>query len=276
MNLKYKEFKRRRVGRCNICEQVGPLSWDHIPPQGGIELQPVEIDRVVGTFCSTLKLSKVETSADGLKYRNICSACNSFLGTKYDPVLNDFAISLGRFLQTKLELPRIVHLETRPAALARAVLAHLLAARLSEKDAFFDPLIRKLVVDDDCSLPSDPTVFYWVHPFAQQIVMRDCLMPKVRGHAESGFQQFGVLKYFPIGFLVSDASSYEGLNSLSPWATEPSSAVHKIPIDLAGARDAYWPEAPSPGNFLFGGEEMMQSVQAHPAPHLFQQRGPGA
>ncbi len=151
------------------------------------------------------------------------------------------------------------------------MLAHLLAARLSEVDAFFDPVIRRIVFDGVCPLPGEITVFYWVHPFAQQIIMRDCLMPAVRANPRSGFQRIGLLKYFPIGFMASDSKAYEGLNSLSPWWGEPSSAVHSVPVDLAGARDAYWPEAPTGGNFLFGGEEMMESVKAHPAPHLLRQ-----
>ena len=47
MELVYRKFKRRRIGPCNICGVVGPLSWDHVPPKGGIELEPVEIDRVI-------------------------------------------------------------------------------------------------------------------------------------------------------------------------------------------------------------------------------------
>lgn len=257
------------MGRCNLCGKLRKLSWDHIPPQGGIQLQPVEIDRVVAAFSSGLQSPKPEISADGLKFRTICSPCNALLGTRYDPVLNDFAKTLGRFLSTELTLPRIVHVPTRPTALARAVLAHLLAARLSETEAFFDPLIRPLVTDEESAIPSEISVLYWVHPYAQQIVMRDCLMPLRRGTANAGFQRFGLLKYFPVAFMVTDAASYEGLDALTLWRNEPSSSELSIPVDLTTRRDPYWPEAPTPGNFLFGGEEMMQSVRAHPAPHLF-------
>jgi hypothetical protein len=121
------------------------------------------------------------------------------------------------------------------------VLAHLLAARLSEVDAFFDPVIRRIVFDGVCPLPGEITVFYWVHPFAQQIIMRDCLMPAVRANPRSGFQRIGLLKYFPIGFMASDSKAYEGLNSLSPWWGEPpqrfiaslsTSPEHEMPTGL--------------------------------------------
>ena len=30
------KFKREKVSQCNICKRVKPLSWDHVPPKGGI------------------------------------------------------------------------------------------------------------------------------------------------------------------------------------------------------------------------------------------------
>jgi len=138
VDLVYRKFKRRRRGPCNVCGVVGPLSWDHVPPKGGIELQAVEIDRVASAFTEGLAAPKPEISHDGLRFRTFCSKHNSLLGSEYDPALNDFAISAGRFLRSELDLPPVVHINARPTAIARAVLGHLLAARLSSVDGFFD------------------------------------------------------------------------------------------------------------------------------------------
>ncbi|KKM14587.1 hypothetical protein LCGC14_1704650, partial [marine sediment metagenome] len=212
---------------------------------------------------------KPEISHDGLKFRTLCADCNSLLGQRYDPALNEFAIAVGRFLRTSLHLPELLHLEIRPTAVARAVLGHLLAARLSTVEAFFDPDIRTIVFDPDMAIPDDLSVFYWVHPYAQQIVFRDAMMPKKRGDF-SDLQRIGTLKYFPLGFLVTDASQYESLDALTHWRKEPSSTTIKIPIRIKEARDAFWPEAPAPGTFLFVGQEFMESVRAHPKPELFE------
>jgi hypothetical protein len=266
MELAYKKFKRRREGPCNLCGIHGPLSWDHVPPKGGIELEPVEIVRIATVLTAAKNAERPEFSQNGLKFRTLCAAHNSFLGAKYDVALNEFAITVGRFLRTTLELPRILHVEARPTAIARAVLGHLLAARLSTEDSFFDELIRQLVLDPEMSIPREINIFYWIYPSAQQIVLRDGLMPLRRGDF-SDFQRIGLLKYFPIGYLVTTASNYEGLNSLTTWRNEPSSAAVKIPVRLDDVYDPYWPEAAAHGNFLFGGEELMQSVQAYPAKH---------
>jgi len=158
--------------------------------------------------------------------------------------------------------------EARPTAIARAILGHLLAARLSSQDSFFDPQIRAVVLDAEMPIPPELNVFYWIYPYAQQIVLRDAVMPLRRGHY-SEFQRFGVLKYFPVGYLVTTAAEYEGLEALTVWRNEPSSTVVKLPLHLCRVWNADWPEAPAPDNFLFGGEELLQSVQAHPAKHWF-------
>ena len=147
MDLVYRKFKRRRAGPCNICGEVGSLTWDHVPPKGGIELEPVEIDRAAAAYVSSLASEKPEVSHDSLRFRTICAKCNSLLGATYDPALNELARTVGRFLRTPLTLPAVVQVETRPTAVVRAVLGHLLAARLSSEDGFFDPDIRGLVLD---------------------------------------------------------------------------------------------------------------------------------
>ena len=38
----YVKVKRDKVDHCNICAKQTTLCWDHVPPQGGIEVTPVE------------------------------------------------------------------------------------------------------------------------------------------------------------------------------------------------------------------------------------------
>ena len=271
MELVYRKFKRRRTGLCNICGSQGSLTWDHVPPKGGIELQPVEIDRVAAAFASSLSSKKPEFSQNGLKFRTLCAKCNNeWLGARFDPSLNELALAVGRFLRTPLELPPVLHVEAQPNAVIRSILGHLLAARLSSDPGFFDPYISELVQDEAKPIPDAINVFYWIYPYAQQIVLRDALMPAVRGRY-SDFQRFGVLKYFPLGFLATTAAEYENLAPLTSWRNEPSSFRIELPINLRNARDPYWPEAPGPDNWLFGGHDLMESIRAHPKPGLFRQ-----
>ena len=265
LDIFYTKRKRAREGPCNICGHGGRLSWDHVPPKGGIELQAVEIRQLQEDCFPALAARRPEISQNGPAFRTICAGCNSRLGSGYDPALNELAKTVGRFLRSPLELPPILWIETRPTAVVRAVLGHLLAARLSAEDEFFDKIARALVLDPEKEVPDAISVHYWLFPYAQQLVLRNGVMPAARGRFTS-FQQFGLLKYFPVAFLATTAPTYEGLDSLTFWRSKPASFTTKIRVDLRSARAPDWPEAPGEGNFLFGGRDLMESVRAQPRP----------
>jgi len=267
MQLRYHDYKRRKVGQCNICQRSRRLTWDHIPPKGGIELQPVEIDRVLSRFNSSFISPRREASYEGLRYRTLCQECNSSLSV-YDAALNSFALSVGRILNSVLTFPAKVHIEARATAIVRAILGHLLAARLSNKDSFFDSIARRLVQHTEDSIPTEINVFYWLYPYSDQVILRDALMPRRRGRF-SEFQRFGLVKYFPIAYLVTDAPEYEGLSALTTRRNEPATVTANLPLDFRDVHDADWPEAPADGpsaNVLYVGGEGFESLRAHPHP----------
>ena len=134
---------------------------------------------------------------------------------------------------------------------------------MTTDDAFFDPLIREAVLNPDKPIPDAINIFYWIYPYAQQVVLREGVMPLRRGRFDD-IQRFNLLKYFPIAYLVTDADRYEGLEALTLWRNEPADQEFELAIRLDQVHDAFWPEAPDAGNFLLIGEEGMQSLRAHP------------
>lgn len=272
MELLYKKYKRRKAGICNICNTHQRLTWDHIPPQGGIQLEPVDINRVAGALVPGLKSEKSETSHDGLKYRTICGECNSKIGSKYDPGLNDFAISVSRFLNSSLSFPPVVYIEAKPNLISKAVLGHLLSARLSNHDSFFDPEIKELLLDASKPIPDNINVFYWIYPYALQIVFRyGVLLTKNSVRRET--PTIGLLKYFPIAYLVTDTKRFEDLDSLTNWRHEKMDIVIELHIKLADVKPSLWPEAPTPTKMLFIGQDGLESLRAHPKQHLIRNAG---
>jgi hypothetical protein len=205
-------------------------------------------------------------SNDGLKYRTLCGKCNSNL-SKYDVALNEFAIAVGRFLKSNLSFPSTVHIKARPVAIARSILGHLLAARWSPENSFFDDLIRGLIQEPNKPIPNEINVFYWLYPYPVQVVLRDAMMPSKRGNF-TNYQRFGLLKYFPVAYLVTDAKEYEGLNSLTLWRGEPLDTSVELPINLKSIRGSGWPERPEDGpsaNFLFVGGDGFESLRTQPS-----------
>lgn len=263
MTFRYTEIKRGRFGSCNICGRRSLLTWDHVPPKGGIELSAVEIRSVLQNVASQAQANSYVLSQNGLKFRTICKCCNEKFGSRYDPVLNEFAKGVGSYLKTTLSLPSIVHFRTRPVAIMRAVLGHLLSTKAHFDYAVTDQSIRSFVFDETIPIPPVVNIFYWIYPYENIAVLRNIGMPAVRGRFDR-LATFDILKYFPIAYLVTDASRYEGLDELTVFRNLSVNDYAEIPINLRGAREPDWPERIDPGNFIFGGQSLTSSVYAIP------------
>ena len=131
--MHYLKLKRDKNGTCNICHGQGPLSWDHVPPKGGIQCTSVQIRSIFSVLTGETRDFKPTYSQNGLKYRTICKPCNETIGHKYDSALNEFSLSVGKYLGTSLTLPPTIQHPTKPAALIRSVLAHILAAKIKKR-----------------------------------------------------------------------------------------------------------------------------------------------
>ena len=104
MHIGYLKVKREKTSYCNICGNMDSLTWDHVPPQVGIEVTPLEQKTILQHLVSDGSNKKYHISQNGLKFRTLCKKCNNeLLGKKYDPILNEFAIGVGRYIKTKLE-----------------------------------------------------------------------------------------------------------------------------------------------------------------------------
>jgi|Deesub1362A_J573_1020465.scaffolds.fasta_scaffold00268_45 hypothetical protein len=261
----YIKHKRERVGPCNICKQHAELTWDHVPPKGGIELTAMEIENILHLFTKKPGERKTTVFQNGVKFRTICAKCNNeFLGRKYDPVINEFAISVGKYLKSLLTLPNVLYHKTKPNALIRGILGHILAAKVPIYDSTFDVMAREIVLDETKKIPDNLHVFYWIYPYTQISILRDFAMPAKRGNfSKPGF--FQVLKYFPIAYLVTeDLPEYEGLDELTRFRNTSIDEEVEIPIRLDRIEHQQWPEIVDRGNFLFVGESVQSSIVATP------------
>jgi hypothetical protein len=108
--MHYAKSKREKKSICNLCREEKALSWDHVPPKGEIELGPVEMETVFEIMAGDREKPKLRESQNGVKYRTICGECNSLLGREYDPTINGFATSIGRYLKSDIALPEEIHI----------------------------------------------------------------------------------------------------------------------------------------------------------------------
>lgn len=258
----YVKVKRSQTGACNICQTQADLKWDHVPPQGGINVAPLDqytiLERLAGRSLDPNRM----LTQNGVKYRTLCQQCNSkLLGGGYDQTLNEFALTIGRLLKTKLHLPRHVSVVTKPARLLRSLFGHLLAAKAGLEHMKPDEAMRQYVLDPAARLPPDLNVFYFVYPYPDVVVIRDVVMLARRGRFDSK-GMFSILKYFPIAYVVANLKQYEGLQSLSFHCPHDLDQEVDIQIPLRTPRPRDWPEVVDDGNLVIGGGSSGQSSVA--------------
>lgn len=258
------EFKRDKVSQCNICKKVKALSWDHVPPKGGIILSSVEQETVFQRLTITSGKRKYKISQNGVKYRTICKECNEKVGSRYDPVLNDIADGVGKIVKSNLKLPSIIHYKTKPNLLIRAVLAHILAAKAHIDNVKMDQKIRNFIFNESSYLPEEINIFYWIHPYSNIVIVRDIAMLAVRGKFGGGVGIFNILKYFPIAYLITDLKEYEGLDELTSYRYCKLNDIVDIPLNLKNIKGPEWPEIVDNENMIFGGKSIQSSVYAIP------------
>ena len=84
--------KKEVLGICHICGKYGPLSDEHIPPQGAFNNQKRKLHSLDMLLNAESDEDTLPWEAPGLKYmpfqsgvnfKTLCKSCNNFTGSKY-------------------------------------------------------------------------------------------------------------------------------------------------------------------------------------------------
>lgn len=247
--MSYNKVKRNNIDQCNLCLLTKKLSWDHIPPKGGIALSSVEIKNIFENLAGR-EDDKYDISQNGVKYRTICSDCNSKLGHDFDTTLNEFNSTIGRFLKSSLILPKVIYVKTKPIRLIKSVLGHLVAAKIDIDKARFDEQVRRIIFSDTAIIPDDINLFYWVYPYDTTIIMRDFATLAVSGNNKS-FVICDALKYFPMAFIVTNSTEFRGLESLTRYRGLSIDEEVDIRVVLNRIEGYDFPEKVDDNNMIF-------------------------
>jgi len=262
---KYQSYRKGPDNRCNLCFEESKLTWDHVPPKGSITLQPVIQKTILEHFTEGQgKFIRPSLSQNGVKYKTICSRCNSdWLGSKYDPSLVSFSKDVGMFLKSNLVFPKKVEIRAKPGAIMRALIGHLIAAKTEIDEVTVDKDLRIPFFDVNEMIPEKYHIFYWVYPYHIITVIRDILMPVDRKNL-SNTGVYSLLKYFPLGFMLTDQPYYEGLQELTRFRDLSWDSEVDIPVYLDNVKPYDWPNNVGNGNIVFGGASFLSSVIARP------------
>jgi len=181
------------------------------------------------------------------------------LGKRYDPVLSRFSEQVKRVAEVRIALPRHMRIPTEPCKLIRAIVGHLLAARSYFSESVLEKAMRRYFLDEAATEPEGFSVFYWFYRFSDVVVVPPCIaMPARRGCFEK-FADFGVLKFYPLGFAVSSLTDYEGLPSVGNYVNDDA-----LPFDMGFACTKDWPNDACRENFVAYGDGILDSATIHP------------
>jgi len=250
-----------KVGECNICGNVGPLTEDHTPPKGCYKPKPVELFTIMDHLAAEPPSRAKTISQNGIKYRTLCGRCNStLLGAEYDPAFITFVNDIGIALRTSLSLPNILWYNIKPQRVMRSLLGHMSAQGVGryQKGAFTE-ILRDYILKPELSLPDSIKIYCWPYPYSRQVIVRDfgMLDLKVGEPVNCWF-----LKFFPVGFIVTFAEkpSYRFPGTeLSQWRRVSIDHEASIPFFLRPVPNQFWPEAPTDHSVLLYGKEAVMS-----------------
>lgn len=256
--------------RCNICLRTDALTEDHVPPKRCLSDRSVLLYGLADLISNEARVVHTRSN-DGVRYRTLCSNCNNTLLGRYDSALKDLADAISRFCESGLVLPRRspeLSIRCRPRAVLQSVLGHLLAAKsITDEGCNIDVALRPSILDPTVPIPDWIHVFYWLHPHRAVEVVRDIGMPAVRGRLWGGqFAMFSILKFYPIGFLVTDAPNYAWLPTLDEFRASPADleAVISLPVDIVAP--STWPNSTDDGNIIMAVDTLKDAVRAVPLP----------
>lgn len=229
---------RRSDNICNICEKQKQLSWDHIPPKGGIDLSDMWVQSLTKSYLSE-EQTKMTVSQNGLKYRTICSDCNSALA-RYDLAFKNLLMDVKMIVKSSLILPNPIKINTYPVRIAKCVLGHLLAAKTNDCYTVQDKQIRKYISDDNEKMPDGLRIFFWFYPYNCTIIKTDVYELNI---LYGGTCLYSILKSFPLAFIVFfDNSHIENANELQIDDNDNYNTQKNILFNSDAVNDWNFPE----------------------------------
>lgn len=198
-----------RTGHCLICGTYGPLSQDHVPPQGSITVTAVEQVHLTEAYDLRAPRLKGVRSPNGSKFRTMCRNCNMTALGQNDGEIAEVCKSLtgkiNHFFKYANSPISIAHTPVNALKYARAMVGHILSATSvtecvnpGTSTPYFDPL-KNFVLGDDDAINDTHDIFYWLFPYNYHQSIKIF-------SAKNGQNMccMSLLSFFPVAFLITE------------------------------------------------------------------------
>ena len=205
-------------GRCVICDRLGSLTRDHVPPKGVSPPSPFVLRRLTDVMAADRVLD--EAPRRGFRapdFPSLCRSCNGArLGAEFDPALIAFASESAAWVRAALDLgmrfPAGMVTNLKVGRVVRSVIGHLLAAEertdptaVPARGALQDAMCA-CFLDENANWPTGLRVYCWPYSGADVVIARGIGLGRILGRTYGPIVG-DVLKFFPLAFWVTQQST---------------------------------------------------------------------
>lgn len=268
--MHYDKVKRDKIDFCNICGKYENLTWDHVPPKCCNNMYPIKVNSWWEGIPEDTNYEK--NYQNGIRYRSLCSECNSKLGAKYDIVLDKFTKDLTRIIESSIVLPSIIKIPVEINKLCKAICGHILAAKnFYDKENLIDLKLREYVLRENSCPPKEMSLLYWIYLYSAVVILRDVSVTPNGMKYKFPKGVISIVNSFPAAYIISTDKETCGLCDLFDMCSENIDEIVEIVIDLnscyfAGSkhyRPMLWPcnvDSNEDGAvFLLGYDKVMEA-----------------
>lgn len=267
---------KKGPGYCAICNQLGGLTRDHVPPKGCVDMTNAVLSRLtMDAEAGELSSNNIHIQG-GLKFKTICGRCNNdLLGAQFDPELKLFVDSMRTGMQNvglNVVLPRLVHAEVNLHLVTKAVIGHILAAHsvaqtvTKHDDLGASEVLRQYFLRRDMPFPEDWRLYCWPYFSRRQIILRHGSWMDVSLQNPAQKSVYGhVLKFLPLGFWLVYKQPVEfhiSAQEFTPYGL-PVNERERVTFDLRHAPHRGYPEIPTGHHVLLFANEQSSVTTPH-------------
>ena len=93
--MHYIKIKKKEIDQCNICGQIGKMTWDHVPPKSSGNNLGIKVNTLFEGLPTETSYQKNFQS--GIKFRSLCQKCNGEILSRYDKAYINFIDDVKQF-----------------------------------------------------------------------------------------------------------------------------------------------------------------------------------
>ncbi|WP_345822408.1 hypothetical protein ABC766_12920 [Methylobacterium fujisawaense] len=244
--------RRTIIGKCRICGSVGPLTYEHIPPESAFNDQSVlepNRDLIIGRdTIEYLDNRKGRTNQRGVGGYTLCGDCNSKTGSWYVPAFTDFSHALYPMC-AGLEVYKSgwITLKIKPLNILKQIMTMFCSVN-SERYAEVHPeMIRFILNQENRALPDKFRISIALYNLEHSVVLRSTGIASSMDMNNGRLSVFSEISFPPL-ILMLDVGQYpvdERLTNITWFKNYNYNEVRSINLILKSL-----PISTPVGNFL--------------------------